>query len=354
MFNNRLRVLIAALVCSTLSCAYILGDQNVPPTDDPAAPQVPPTQAPVTEPPTEASTEIPAATVICTDITDQIMEIATSYADTGEQLDFGPRDGDEGTYLVTYLVEGDDIFDPYYEDVPSDLKDEQNDEETQQQIWDYFAALIPADQRELIAEYSVMTDGQDNVLAAVAQTYDDPALWALEVDILDSGDAYNLTYTLVHEFGHLLTLHPDQVPPSEAIFNNPDDNDIYLQEVSACPQFFPGEGCAEPDAYINAFYDQFWADIYDEWNNINLEEDDDVYYDRLDAFYNKYEDQFVNDYAVTDPVEDIAESWSFFVLGPKPAGDTIAEEKILFFHDYPELVALRGQILNSLCESFPQ
>ena len=29
-----------------------------------------------------------------------------------------------------------------------------------------------------------------------------------------------------------------------AIFNNPEDDDIYFQEVSACPNYFPGEGCA--------------------------------------------------------------------------------------------------------------
>jgi hypothetical protein len=55
---------------------------------------------------------------------------------------------------------------------------------------------------------------------------------------------------------------------------------------------------------------------------------------------------------VTNPEEDIAESWSFFILSPKPAGNTIAEQKILFFYNYSELVQLRNEILNNLCTAF--
>jgi hypothetical protein len=269
-------------------------------------------------------------------------------------VDNSSRDEDNETILVTYTISGDEISDPIYEDVSSNLQNQQDDAATHQDIWNYFIALIPTDQRQVLAEYSVMTDGKDNLLAAVSQTEDDPALWNLEVDIADANDTYNLAYTLVHEFGHLLTLNPDQVPPNTAVFNNPEDENIYLEAVSACPDYFPGEGCAEPDSYINAFYNQFWPDIHGELQDINLEENDDVYYQRLDDFYVKYQDQFVNDYAATNPEEDIAETWSFFVLGPKPNSDTIAEEKILFFYDYPELVRLREQILSNLCNSFPQ
>ncbi len=43
--------------------------------------------------------------------------------------------------------------------------------------------------------------------------------------------------------------------------------------------------------------------------------------------------------------EDIAESWTHFVLQPKPAGDTVSEKKVLFFYDFPELVELREEIV---------
>jgi hypothetical protein len=62
----------------------------------------------------------------------------------------------------------------------------------------------------------------------------------------------------------------------------------------------------------------------------------------------------VTDYAVTSPEEDIAESRMFFILDPKTAGDTIAEQKILFFYDWPELARLRDVIIGRVCTYFNQ
>jgi hypothetical protein len=282
---------------------------------------------------------------------DKILKAATEFYDE----DLGDENGEEPEqlYLVTYSVSGDQISDPYIEDVSADLTSFQDDEASQQEIWDYFTTLIPVEARNSLAEYSIVTDGEGNALAAVAQTLYDPALWGLEVDIRDSNDKLNLTYTLIHEYAHLLTLGPDQVTPSAAVFNNPDDDDIYFEEASACPDYFPGEGCSQPNSYINAFFNGFWADIYEEWQDVNLIEDDDAYYEALDDFYYTYEDRFVTDYAATNPEEDIAEAFTFFVLSPHPGGDTVAEEKILFFYDYPELVQLRDEIISGICSLNP-
>jgi hypothetical protein len=62
----------------------------------------------------------------------------------------------------------------------------------------------------------------------------------------------------------------------------------------------------------------------------------------------------VSDYSVTHPAEDIAESFAFFVLSPQPAGESIAEQKIRFFYEYPELIDLRAEILQNLCTSFAE
>jgi hypothetical protein len=337
---------ISAILLSTLACATLLGTPDAIP-NSPAITQIPATEIP---------TEIPDEIVSCPVITNKIVEMNSTLLVEGESetMDFGSRDEDNTTYLVTYQISGNEINNPNLESVPSDLQAEQNDTSAHQKLWEYFASLIPLENRGSLAEFSVMTDGQDNVLAAVAQTNTDPTLWDLEVDIADSQDYYYLTYTYVHEFAHLLTLGSNQVPPSNAVFNNPDNNEIYLEEVAACPNFFPGEGCANSDSYINQYYAKFWINIYDEWNSINLEETDDVYYKRLDKFYYKYQDQFLTDYSVTHPAEDIAEAFSFFVFSDKPAGDTIAEQKILFFYNYPELVNLRTNIIGNLCVNFPQ
>ena len=345
MPHSKFLLAFSILLLSSLACATLYGEKSAS-----TGMLVPDLDAP----PSIVNSSGEAAS--CPIITEQIVSM-NSPVDLSNDLakDFNESSAeDETTYLVTYVVSGNEIQDPYYEDVPASLQDEQDDTAAHQQIWDYFAALIPLEYRSMLAEFSIMTDGTDNILAAVAQTYDDPNLWGLEVDIADTSDYYYLSFTLVHEFAHLFTLGPDQVPPSIAIFNNPEDNDLYLQESSACTTFFPGEGCANPDSYMNAFYQEFWTGIYDEWNEINLIEDEDQYYEALDDFYYKYEDQFLTDYSVTHPAEDIAEAFGFFVFAEQPDGDTIAEQKILFFYQYPELVQLRSEILSNLCGNFPQ
>jgi hypothetical protein len=266
----------------------------------------------------------------------------------------GFHEPDEESHLVIYTVNGGQITDPNFETIPVDLKDEQEDLATQQQIWSYFAALIPEPNRQMVAYYSVLTDGKANLMAAVSQTKSDPTQWVLEVDITDSTDYANLTFTMVHEFGHLLTLNADQVPPNLAVFNNPDDKDIYIREVATCPNYFPGEGCSTSNSYINQFYQRFWSDIYAEWSQIDQIEDERDYYEKMIQFYAQYEDRFVSEYATTNPGEDIAESWAYFVLAPKPSGTTIADQKVLFFYEHPELVELRAQILSRLCIVFPK
>jgi hypothetical protein len=299
-------------------------------------------ESPLNEPTISGITTCPA-------VTEEILNTATEFDE--DYSDDKSGEEPEELYLVTYSVSGSQLSDPiYYEDVSADLIPYQEDQADHQEIWDYFTALIPASERGSLAEYSIVTDGKGEILAAVTQTLYDPKLWSLEVDIRDSDDRRDLTYTLIHEYAHLLTLGPEQVTPSEALFNNPYDDNIFYDEVTACPNYFPGEGCSATNSYINAFFDEFWADIYEEWLDINLIEDDVTYYEALDDFYYNYEDRFVTDYAATNPEEDIAEAFTFFVLSPRPNGDTIIEQKISFFYRYTELIQLREEILRGICQ----
>lgn len=269
-----------------------------------------------------------------------MMDGVTEYAD-----DFEEKLLDDEYVLVTYSVNGNSISSPSYESVSANLESYQNDTATQEMIWNYYAAMIPADARDMVVGYKVISDGQGGSLALVEQSPNDPAEWILNVDIADTNDLRDLTYTLIHEYGHLLTLNETQIDISEDVFYNPDDDDIYYAAEESCTTYFPGEGCAKSASYIYLFYDAFWSGIYDEWSETQYIEDDDAYYEALDNFYYKYEDQFVTDYAATNVGEDIAESWTFFVISEKPSGSTIAEQKILFFYQFPELVALREEIV---------
>ncbi len=255
-------------------------------------------------------------------------------------------------YLAAFSVAGDQIKEPVLESVPGDLRDEQKDVTLQTEAWDVFTTIIPAQDRQMVVQYNVFTDGVSNTLAAVDQRHDDPTKWILEIDVADLNDKDALLFTLVHEYAHLLTLDASQVIPDQQIVDDPLNLSLQEEKDAACSTFFTGTGCSYADSYINAFYDRFWVDINDEWKKIDMlqyGEDDILYFDGLYTFYRTHQDQFVDDYSTTHPDEDIAESFAYFVFSPKPTGVSIKEQKISFFYEYPELVQLREHILNGTC-----
>jgi len=351
--HQRIAFAVAALLFSTLACRaatrLIIPDT---PTPQPTATlTLPPPTFTLTPflPPATPTVEYVAS---CPLVMDQIIKDATvSHASL---LDGESSSDAKVTYLVHYTVADDQLRTPLFEDIPTKLEKAQQDRATHEGIWSLFTRLIPAEQRQIVSGFVIFTDGRYNYLAAVDQADRDPYKWDLNVDFADAAPKTELTFTLLHEFGHLLTLNRDQVEVSVPIYHHPHDDTIYQQEADACPQYFPGEGCSNPDSYINQFFQRFWTDFYAEWQVIDAEENKDKQYNMLDDFYKTYQDQFLTDYAPTSPSEDIAESWVFFLLAPKPELDSIAHEKILFFYEYPELVALRAQILDRVCAEFPQ
>lgn len=275
-----------------------------------------------------------------------VYDMSGTDEDTYETPDFN--------YLVTYSVRGDEITDPQYLSVPDDLKDEQADTDLQTSAWRIFAEVIPAQDRAMVVQYRSFTDGYENILAAVDQTEGDLTQWVLDIDIADLQDPDSLLFTLIHEFAHILTLNASQVTPDREVYDNWNDPVLLIEKAAACPTYFTGTGCSHADSYIHAFYRRFWADIEPEWSVIDaMQYEDDLlaYYEALYQFYESHPGQFVDDYAVTHPAEDIAESFTYFVFSPRPSGVTLSEQKINFFYGYPELVRLREDILSGVCES---
>jgi hypothetical protein len=254
------------------------------------------------------------------------------------------------TTLVTYQIEGNQISSPVLApDLSSDLLPYQADSPAQHKVWDYFAEIIPPDQRREIKTFVIGTDGRGGVLASISLLSSDLSNWQLNVDIVDSVDPTDMTYTMLHEFGHLLTLDSSQETPDLQLLNHPNDQQVYATESPTCPQFLTSEGCSMPDSYINNFYQKFWVKLFNSWAKINAETDPAAYDNQLGDFYFAHQDQFVTPYSVTSPEEDIAESWAHFIFDVKPTGNSIARQKILFFYGYPNLVSLRNQIVNSIC-----
>jgi hypothetical protein len=250
--------------------------------------------------------------------------------------------------LVTYAVSGDTLTVVDYPAVPGNLESYQQDTALHQEMWDFIVDVVPAEYRRAVVYFVVFTDGPGGTLGAVEQT-EDPDAWSLEIDARDAANFSDLATTLIHEVAHIFTLDTSQVATDYEVFNNPDDYYAYERGDAACDTYFMFEGCSYPNSYVNQFFERYWWNVYAEWLEINQEEDQVALENRLYEFYGQYADEFVSEYAVTSPEEDIAETFMYFVLAPQPAGETIAEEKILFFYEFPELVVLRDQMRLSLC-----
>ena len=291
-----------------------------------------------------------------------ILEKATSIWQYGlekEQSDFteellqGPTE--DGYQIIFYAVSGNKIIQDKSPDLPSELLHLQQDIEKHQQIWNVFTKLIPESNRN-VNEFLITTDGIGGIGGGVNRDSDEISMWQIFYDISDvypNGifDEKELTYTTIHEFGHILTSGPEQIEVDMEMINSSSENNGYFSDslLDNCETLvLVADGCAKENSYINKFYQQFWIDIISEWDEIQYIEDDEQFVEESDLFYEKYRDQFVSMYSSTNIDEDIAESWTGFVLTEKPSGETISEQKILFFYGFPELVELREHIRENL------
>lgn len=199
--------------------------------------------------------------------------------------------------LATYPVKGNKS--------EIDLADE--DEEYYASLWDRFAWIIPSKERTMVSRYEVFEHVE--LMAYVIQDEEEYENWTYAVNVEQASFETERVLTDIHEFGHLLALNAAQINPYKIEKN--------------CKTYMWEEGCANKGAYMYKFYQQFWesGDVEDE-------------------------DDFVSEYAMNDVYEDFAESWSHFVVTPRPEGNSILDKKILFFYDYDELIMLRAEILG--------
>lgn len=191
-------------------------------------------------------------------------------------------------------------------------------------VWERLCSILPVEYRQKIARFELFTDGAGNILAYTSPMMEDGTAdnsrFCMTVDYYDVYDENHqprdwskLTYTLLHEYGHVLL---------------EDETQINLRV---------GENTHDPAGFIKgslrkAFYDRFWA--------------------ALGASgvgdYEKNPTSYVSRYGANYFHEDIADTFALFLLGGKPVGDTVAEEKMLFFWEYPEMVALRSAVRQNL------
>ncbi|MDO4719341.1 MAG: hypothetical protein Q4A78_01645 [Peptostreptococcaceae bacterium] len=184
-----------------------------------------------------------------------------------------------------------------------------------------------------VKNFVLYTDGPGETLAFVDDYAGEGKDWYVAVDIMDSYNETGLSeefyLTMIHEYGHILTLSDEQVNyETEPVYGT------YFEEGMS----------AKEDSYLNQFYRRFWPAIYEDGYIANtLENKNDAA-----CFFFRHEDEFVTEYASSMVSEDICEAFAYFVTEEKPLGGSIREQKIQFFYEFPELIELRKAIRKSL------
>ncbi len=187
-------------------------------------------------------------------------------------------------------------------------------------VWETFTRVAGAETTAAIMTQFRVGDAPDSDTLAYVYQDDDPQYWVLAANLAASDDPSQLIATLVHEYAHILTLGVDEL-----------DLDAASCELQL------DEGCAD-GSILGAFEQEFWSGYTDAPDPANT--DADLAYE----FYLAHEDDFVSDYAATNVVEDIAESFMTWVIEDDPSGTSVIAQKMAFFEQYPQLVAERDRI----------
>ena len=215
---------------------------------------------------------------------------------------------------------------------------EENDflDDDHEAFWTVVERVIPATWlRAHIGEFVIYDSRRDDTVAHVEPLYtDDVDTWRLSLNVaeVDPGDRDELYDALVHEFGHIISLNDGEI-----------DTDVDQFE---CDTFYLPEGCLKEKSYLFDFIQRFWTpELIDLSDDAALSNDPE---EAVEDYYKDNKDQFVTEYAATNPAEDWAETFVDYLLYEKPTGLDVKEQKNLWFYNQPELVRLANRILRNL------
>ena len=222
-----------------------------------------------------------------------------------------------------------------------------------QAIWDRAREIIPDAYEHYIRYFDISSDGLEGGMAYVEPGQEDGrtdlSSWTLSMDIVDSVDhmgefrSEELDITLIHEFAHILSINDGQADP---VAVEDYDDDRWIETWDFTDRYRTFDAVFRKDSYLNRFFQEFWgAEQIQEWFAVEAQSKDEAeYWTVFTALTVHYHTDFVSDYAMTNPEEDFAESFTHFVLEEKPTGELLSHRKIRFFYDYPELVRIRDEI----------
>lgn len=191
-----------------------------------------------------------------------------------------------------------------------------------------FAELLPAGVRSLVVGYIVFHPDDDSV-AFVSAADDGNDTWILGLSD-DFRDDRDLDATILHESAHLLTLGDDQLD---------------TRWRGTCETFESIDGCLHLDAYLYDWVERYWTDLLDELAEIESARGRRAE-ELVERLYREHRDRFVREYAATSPEEDIAETYSAWVLGRAARSDAVAE-KYGFFEEHDAFRAMKAHAVQA-------
>jgi len=218
------------------------------------------------------------------------------------------------------------------------------DDASYEDLWILMLTLLPTDYVEkYIVEFAVFSS--QDTLAYVSELSENEWEFAISVD-----DDPERVVTVIHEFGHIVALnntqyetYPTVIEDNQSPLDDAAYSDGLNQDMAACDTIAFEDGCPIAGSYIELFTEEFWDQASVEMV-VNEELDDSAAY-----FFDQNPDAFVSEYAATNPIEDFAESFSYFIClsdedFPEDGSSYEMDAKILWFEQFPELVDMRDSI----------
>lgn len=176
------------------------------------------------------------------------------------------------------------------------------------EMWGLVDEIWPEDLRSELAQVSIVREESRGLVGVVHPSA--TGGWILSLDVADIEDRHLIEETIVHELSHVVTL-------DAAVFT--------FGEVDGCSGAQIALGCAESTSVLAQFANRFWPG------------------DRP----SNDEAGFVNDYASSGAHEDLAETFTAWVLG-WPVSGPVIDAKIEMLATDPVLDALAVELRERL------
>lgn len=216
-----------------------------------------------------------------------------------------------------------------------------NSHRRQKELWDIVSKFYPSEITNKITTFVVFADNRENnnggMFGLIETENNENKKFILSLDIQDSYygtylDLESLLSLLVHEFFHIISLSYEE---------------LSKEDTGGLKLF---EGYARKSSYLNRFYEKFWInslgkklELLEANQTLSPEEKRQV----RKKYYEQNKDKFVNDYGMTNVVEDIAISFEEFVRTNRDQlKSRVKDEKINFFYSYPKLIEYKNHFLE--------